>query len=67
MGKKFTKNIKGFTLKGFYNPETGIINDKDGDENIIELLATLAKDGEEISVSAKTEDTIEDIATGEDE
>lgn len=66
MGKKFTKNIKGFNLKGFYNPETGIISDKDGDENIIELLALLAQEGEEISISSKTETGIDDIETGEE-
>lgn len=67
MGKKFTKNIKGFNLKGFYNPETGIINDKDGDENILELLATLAKDGQEISIASKQEDTVDDIVDEDQE
>lgn len=66
MGKKFTKTIKGFTLKGFYVPETGKIGDKDGEENVHELLALLAKSGQEISISAKVEDTIEDIETSEE-
>ena len=66
MGKKYTKNTKGFNLKGFYNPETGVISDKDGDENVIELLAKLAKEGLEISINSKTEDEIGDIETAEE-
>lgn len=66
MGKKFTKNIRGFNLKGFYDPSTGIISDKDGDENIQELLATLANEGQEIVIAAKTEDTIDDIELDEE-
>lgn len=63
MAKKFTKTIKGFTEKGFYNPETRkITGSKDGEEtDILEVLALLSKDGQEISISAKQEDTIEDI------
>jgi hypothetical protein len=69
MGKKFTKNIKGFTEKGFYNPETHVITgSKDGEEtNLLEILSLLAKDGLEISVSLKQEDTIEDIEESEGE
>jgi phosphotransferase system HPr-like phosphotransfer protein len=63
MAKKFTKTIKGFTEKGFYNPETQTItSSKDGEEtNILHILNLLSRDGQEISISAKQEDTIEDI------
>jgi len=65
MAKKFTKTIKGFTEKGFYNPETQVITgSKDGDEtDILEVLAVLAKDGQEISIAIKQEDNIDDIET----
>lgn len=64
MAKKFTKNIKGFTEKGFYNPETHVITgSKDADENnLLEILEMIAKDGQEISISIKQEDTVEDIS-----
>ncbi|MCP1159428.1 hypothetical protein [Bacillus infantis] len=63
MAKKFTKTIKGFNEKGLYNPDTYVITgSKDGEEtNILEVLALLSKDGQEISIQAKQEDTIEDI------
>jgi phosphotransferase system HPr-like phosphotransfer protein len=63
MGKKFTKTIKGFNEKGFYNPETYIITgSKDSEEtNILDILSLIAKDGQEISIAIKQEDSIEDI------
>lgn len=63
MAKKFTKTIKGFNEKGFYNPETQtIVGSKDGEEtNLLEILELIAKDGQEISIAIKQEDTIEDI------
>ncbi len=63
LAKKFTKNIKGFNEKGLYNPETHVIvGTKDGEEtNILDILALLSKDGEEISVALKVEDSTEDI------
>lgn len=63
MGKKFTKTIKGFNEKGLYNPETHtIIGTKDGEEtNILDVLALIGKDGQEISISVKQEDTLDDI------
>jgi phosphotransferase system HPr-like phosphotransfer protein len=63
MGKRFTKTIKGFNEKGLYNPETHkILGTKDGEEtDILEILELISKDGQEISISIKQEDTIEDI------
>jgi phosphotransferase system HPr-like phosphotransfer protein len=63
MAKKFTKTIKGFNEKGLYNSETQtIIGTKDGEEtNILDILALIAKDGQEISIAIKQEDTFEDI------
>ncbi len=63
MGKKFTKTIKAFQEKGLYDPDTQVITgSKDGEEtNILDVLALLAKDGQEISIAVKQEDTIEDI------
>lgn len=68
MAKKFTKNIKGFTEKGLYNPDTYIITGtKDGDENnILDILNLLSKDGNEISITIKQEDSIEDIEDTEE-
>jgi phosphotransferase system HPr-like phosphotransfer protein len=63
MAKKFTKTIKAFKETGLYNPETQVITgSKDCEEtNILEILELLSRNGQEITISAKVEDTIEDI------
>ncbi|MCM3110019.1 hypothetical protein [Lederbergia lenta] len=54
-----TKTVRDFKGKGFYNPDTSIFtNEKDGEETLIpDVLSTLAKDGELISINIKHEES----------
>lgn len=63
MGKKTTKTIRKFSEKGLYNPDTQTITgSKDGEEtNVLDILALLSADGQEISIDVKQEDSIDDI------